>query len=239
MTSTTIIANDLSLSPDLESTDWVDKHFLHRGYGVEFEMEAQWIRQQLPTDATRIADIGCGIGALFDVIGQSRAMGVDYSGDGLTHTRRQYPTVPLYCAHAESLPFADGSLDAITLQHVVEHLDPYDKSIKEWYRAIKPGGLLIVLTPNAEFCDPSVYEDSSHVHIFDRKDLRRAVQQNGFEVVEIRTLGLPWFRQYRTLPMGWRLRRFVTTNARFLSNLPWCRWKGQTLCCVARKPESS
>lgn len=239
MSTTTIIANDMSISSDPVKTDWVDKHFLHRGYGVEFEMEAQWIRHQLPNDATCIADIGCGIGALFDVIGRSRVVGVDYFDDGLTHTRKRYPDVPLYCAQAESLPFADGSLDAITLQHVVEHLDRYDLAIKEWYRALKPGGKLILLTPNALFCDPTVYQDASHVHIFDHQDMRRTIQQNGFEVVELRTLGLPWFRRYQTIPMGWRLRRFVTKNARSLSNLPLCRWKGQTLCCVARRPEAS
>lgn len=238
MSTTAIIANDISLSSDPAKTDWVDRHFLHRGCGVEFEMEVQWIRQQLPSRATCIADIGCGIGALFDVIGRSRVVGVDYCNDGLTHTRRRYPEIPLYCAYAESLPFADGSLDAITLQHVIEHIEPSKNALREWFRVLKPGGRLIMLTPNAHFCDPSVFEDTSHVHIFDHHDLHQAVTQRGFEMIELRTLGLPWFRHYHTIPMGWRLRRFVTRQARLLSNLPLCRWKGQTLCCVARRPET-
>jgi len=228
---------DASGNPPVQAaTDLVEKHFFHRGYGLEFEMEARWVRSCLPSGRARIADVGCGIGALFDVIGASRVLGVDYSRDGLIHTQRRHPVVPLFCARTESLPFSDRSLDALTLQHVVEHVHQVEQAVREWFRVLRPGGLLVVLTPNVQFCDPTVFEDHSHVRLFDHQDLRNMMQQNGFDILDLRTLGLSWLRQYQHIPSGWRLRRFIMRYACWLSMIPFCRWKGQTLCCAARRP---
>lgn len=217
-------------------TDWVDRHFLHRGYGLEFEMEVRWIQKHLPAGDARIADIGCGIGALFDVIGKNRALGIDYSYEGLNHTHRRYASVPLFCAQAETLPFTDQSLDAFTVQHVIEHLHPYEQAVSEWFRVLKPGGILLVLTPNDQFSDPSVFQDESHVHIFNQKDLCRVMQQSGFSMIDRRSLGLPWFRNYVNIPGWWRLRRMITGFASWFSMIPFCKWRGQTLCIAARRP---
>jgi ubiquinone/menaquinone biosynthesis C-methylase UbiE len=45
-----------------------------------------------------------------------------------------------YIASAESLPFSDESIDVIVSQETIEHVrDPF-KSLKEFYRVLKPGG---------------------------------------------------------------------------------------------------
>jgi SAM-dependent methyltransferase len=46
------------------------------------------------------------------------------------------------------LPFADSSLDLITCRMVVEHLDQPKKAFAEIARALRPGGAVIVITPN-------------------------------------------------------------------------------------------
>lgn len=224
--------------PDEETTQagLVEAHFAHRGRGIEFDMEVAWVRRHVPAGRGPIVDIGCGIGGLFDTLGRKRAVGVDLNAAGLTGTRERFTSVPLLCGKAEALPFADGVLDAITSQHVVEHLADYGGACREWYRALRPGGVLLTLTPNARFCDPSVYHDDTHVHIFSPDDLPRVLGEAGFDVIDLRTLGLPWFRRHDRIPGGWRLRRFVIQHARRLSTFEPVRWKGQTLCCAARKP---
>jgi len=214
----------------------ISRHFLRRGHGAEFEMEADWVRAHLPPGAGRVVDLGCGIGSLFDAIGTSRAIGVDHQPSGLPHTRSRFPLVPLVCGGAERLPFADASLDGLTLQHVVEHLAETRRVFRELHRVLRPGGVLLLLTPNAEFCDPSVFEDPTHVHIFNRRDLPNGLRDVGFDIVNLRTIGLPWFRGYGSVPSAWRLRRFVTQHAIALSMVPPWRWSGQTLCCAARRP---
>ncbi len=224
-------------APSAASTfNGVHGHFLNRGRGLEFDMEARWVREHLRSAGGKVLDLGCGIGALVPSIGLERAIGVDYCGDGLVHTRARFPNVPLTCAAAEQLPFADASFSAITLQHVVEHITATGSSAAEWCRVLKPKGTLLVLTPNASFSDPCVFDDPTHVQLFDRHDLPGLLKSVGFEIVDLRTIGLPWFRRYGRIPSGWRLRRFVTRNARSLSAFGPLRWKGQTLCCVARRP---
>ncbi len=219
----------------LPAEERIRKHFLNRGHGGEFEMEAAWIQAFMPSEVGTVLDVGCGNGALFETIGADRVLGVDYCRDGLSHTRQRFPTVPLLCADACNLPFAISSVDVVVAQHVIEHLPSRDAACREWCRVLKPEGVLLVLTPNALFCDPSVYRDDSHVHIFEERGLRAVLEGVGLVVQDVRTLGLPWFRSYHRVPSGWRVRRFVTQNARVLSGVaPW-RWKGQTLCCAARK----
>lgn len=228
-----ICAGELSTPVDDET---ISRHFLRRGHGLEFEMEADWVRVHLPSGNGRIVDLGCGNGSLFDTIGTPRAVGLDYHASGLKHTRARFPKVPLLCASAERLPFADASLDGLILQHVVEHLAEAAAACREFYRVLRTGGVLLLLTPNTGFCDHSVFEDSTHVHIFDCRDLSDILVNAGFSIVDLRTLGLPWFRAYRAIPSGWRLRRWVTKHAVALSTLPRWRWRGQTLCCAARRP---
>lgn len=237
LTTATTAESDRFVHPTggLPAEERIRKHFLNRGHGVEFEMEAAWVQAFVPSEVGLVLDVGCGNGMLFETIGAERVLGVDYCHDGLTHTRHRFPSVPLFCADAGNLPFAGSSVGVVVAQHVIEHLPSREAACREWCRVLKPKGVLLVLTPNASFCDPSVYHDDSHVHIYDESGLRAVLERAGLVVHDLRTLGLPWFRSYHRVPSGWRVRRFVTRNARTLSSVsPW-RWKGQTLCCAARK----
>lgn len=57
--------------------------------------------------------------------------------------------VDLVC-DAAKLPLEDNSVDFIYAGHLVEHYypDTLPAAIKEWYRVLKPGGKLAVLTPD-------------------------------------------------------------------------------------------
>jgi len=219
----------------VDRRDAVALHFLHRGHGLEFEMEARWIRSQLPPNCKRIADVGCGNGALFPWLGTGEVVGFDFAPEGLQHTRQRFPQVPLVAGCAEHLPAGANSFDAIVMQHVVEHLGDVELAARGWLRVLRAGGRLIVVTPNADFVDPSVYDDPTHTHIFTQAQLRDVLEGAGFEVCEVRTLGLPFFRNHAQLPGGWRLRRGLISRARLLSRIPGLSGAGQSLCCVARR----
>ncbi len=218
--------------------DLVTRHFTGRGQGLEFEMEASWLLRRVPRNNAHVLDLGCGIGAILRRLSGCHAIGLDINVDGLVETRRVIQDVPLACAAAESLPLANESMDALMTQHVIEHLTDGAAACAEWFRVLKPGGIAVLLTPNRRFVDPSVFDDETHVHIFDGDDLASTLHRAGFIVEETRTLGLPWFRRYQGRRGAWRLRRRVTRHAEALSGLPTLRWKGQTLCCVARRPSA-
>ncbi len=218
--------------------DLVQRHFTGRGFGVEFEMEANWVRRHLRGRRGAFVEVGCGIGALLGSLDTRGAIGVDHNAEGLACTSERLAGVPLICASADRLPFSRESLDAIAAQHLIEHLSACETACEEWFRALKPGGVLLLLTPNRLFCDLSVFDDDTHVELFDHKTLGDILARAGFEIMDMRSLGLPWFRKYHGIPSGWRLRRAVTRHAETLSRLGGWRWKGQTLACIARRPTS-
>lgn len=217
----------------LEAGTAIDRHFARRGQGEEFEMEARWIVRTLPAAATRILDIGCGNGALISIVGLSRVVGLDFVYAGLRRTQCRFPESRLACGDGAALPFEDRSFDAITAQHVIEHLPDADSACREWRRVLRPGGQLVVVTPNGHFREPSIFDDPTHVQIFNGPRLQSTLQRNGFTVRSVCSLGLPWFGKYQYLPGGWRMRRAILRNAESIARIPGLRWSGQSLCCAA------
>jgi len=223
--------------PASASDDRVDLHFLRRGRGIEFEMEVRWVERHIPAGVDRVVEIGCGNGRLLERLGPRRVIGVDLCADGLSRTRVALPGACLICCPGDQIPMDDGSANVVIAQHLLEHLIDHRAALAEWFRLLAPGGLLLLLTPNRDFADPRIFDDPTHVHLFDRRDLERAVGSSGFSLLEMRTLGLPWFRTIK-LRSVWRLRRFLIEWAVGVSGMPFWRWKGQTLCCAACKPSS-
>ena len=54
------------------------------------------------------------------------------------------------CGEAGDLPFADGTFDLVTANMVVEHLSEPEVQFREVSRILRPGGRLLIHTPNAE-----------------------------------------------------------------------------------------
>jgi len=52
------------------------------------------------------------------------------------------------CGTVYSLPFKDGSYDTCLISEVLEHLQRPTEALKEVARVLRPGGVLIVTTPN-------------------------------------------------------------------------------------------
>ena len=48
----------------------------------------------------------------------------------------------------DKLPYAEGEFDLVTCSEVIEHLENYRALIREAHRVLKPGGLLVLTTPN-------------------------------------------------------------------------------------------
>ncbi len=53
-----------------------------------------------------------------------------------------------YYGHATSLPFHDHSLDYVIASHVLEHVANPIAALAEWYRVLRPGGIIYLVVPN-------------------------------------------------------------------------------------------
>ena len=58
------------------------------------------------------------------------------------------------CGDARRLPFADGAFDAVTLFDVLEHIPDDDAAAHEALRVTRPGGVVLVSTPNINWHYP-------------------------------------------------------------------------------------
>lgn len=56
-----------------------------------------------------------------------------------------------YYGHACALPFHDHSLDYVLASHVLEHVANPVAALAEWYRVVRPGGLLYLVVPDRRF----------------------------------------------------------------------------------------
>lgn len=62
------------------------------------------------------------------------------TAEGQRRARARHVTIQAHVCDAHTLPFADGSFDAVTLQYASRHLEIV-RAFKEIYRVLKPGGI--------------------------------------------------------------------------------------------------
>lgn len=93
-------------------------------------------------------DVGSGHGDLINLLRERYAIAstaCDY-----TDTLMQLNDVPVKVANlnVDKLPFADNSFNIVTCTEVIEHLEHYRETIREMHRVLRPGGALVLTTPN-------------------------------------------------------------------------------------------
>jgi len=130
----------------------------------------------------RILDVGCGTGANLLMLSQfGEAEGVDISEDALAFCReRGLANVKL--GAAEKLPYDDGTFDLVTALDVVEHLDDDLGGLSEMRRVLRPGGRVLLFVPTFMFLWGVQDDVSNHRRRYRLPELRRVLEQAGFEV---------------------------------------------------------
>ncbi len=108
------------------------------------ELVADILEKHLPLAGATLLDAGCGSGAIATALARrsARVIAVDIAGeqpsDETIHWRRQ---------PVETLEL-NGVCDAVILWDVLEHLGDPAAGVMALARALKPGGLLLLATPN-------------------------------------------------------------------------------------------
>lgn len=165
-------------------------------------------------EGKNVLDVGCAAGGLsraiaemgfnvhaIDVLEESIKIAKEFNSiEGKTH----YEVRDLL-----KNPFPENSFDCVTFLETIEHVENPATYIKEFYRILKPGGFLILSTPNATSLKNIIYALShrrkskrstvakeiaveprsvgtqlEHIYNWDFPTLIRLVDRCGFEYVE-------------------------------------------------------
>lgn len=106
----------------------------------------------LPKPDMRLLDLGCGVGLFLAWLAQQvpgKYYGIDLSLNSLNNARKLNRALELTVGDAESLPYKDESFDRISCNGAAHHLLDLRSALREMYRVLAPGGILVLHEPAA------------------------------------------------------------------------------------------
>lgn len=139
------LARMWALRNSLESADYDDRAFNSR-----IPIQRFWQRRRYAIvlgmlgHADAVLDVGCGSSKILEAL--PHAVGLDLNFKPLRFRRQTNPLVVNGDVH--HLPFPDGTFGAVICSEMLEHV-PFDARIfTELSRVLRPGGVLVVGTPD-------------------------------------------------------------------------------------------
>ena len=131
------------------------RHLFLRAYGDE--VNRVLLERWLPKGAGRVLKtdlfeeaVGPGLAGLLGERFQ-RVDGIDVSHAVTEEAARRHPEINVECSDVRTLPYADGTFDAIVSTSTLDHFDTVaeiSKALEELRRVLAPGGTLVVSLDN-------------------------------------------------------------------------------------------
>ena len=131
----------------------------------------------------RVLDAACGegYGSALLASAASSVEGVDISEQAVAHACNRYPAQNLEFRVSDclDLPYADGEFDCIVSFETLEHLEDQAGLLKEFRRVLKPGGFLMLSSPDkAVYTDRQQNRNEYHVRELYRDELEALLGQH-------------------------------------------------------------
>jgi ubiquinone/menaquinone biosynthesis C-methylase UbiE len=174
-------------------------------------------------------DLGCGSGELTlftsKLVNPVEIHGIEVSDS----SREQALKFNICCKSSDlnqNMPYPDKSFDLVSAFEIIEHLWNKDGFLKECYRVLRPGGYLIITTPNLlAFLSrffvlfgylPLHYDLSleyeletrpfqrstqlyGHISLYSMKTLKRHIESEGFQIASVDGLSSLYVKRFKFL----------------------------------------
>lgn len=190
------------------------QHMTRNEADMSFKMRARTIFEYVdPQDDMLILDLPCGRGFylnMFRYVSKCRLIGADLDWDVIRKAKRNVghlADIDIQRVNIYKMPYPDHTFDAVILSEVLEHLDDDITALKEAYRVLKPGGVVAITVPHANYpylWDPinktletlfnyhirhGVFAGiwANHVRLYTPRQLNDAVSRAGFRIEDERS----------------------------------------------------
>jgi len=203
----------------------------------------------------RLLDVGCATGDFLARMRQNgswQVTGLEMNEAAATQGSHHYG-LEIRTGSVDEVEFAPRSFDVVTLWDVIEHLPQPKASLKRIANWLRPGGWVVVRTPDAGSLYARAFgrywaglDAPRHLVVFDRSSLNRLAAESGFEVKRVWTLSgshaltvlsLRYWLRARGHSLGWSrllgnpLAQVVTSPAFWLID----RLSGALVTMTARR----
>ena len=147
------------------------------------------------TGPGRLLDVGCATGVFLDEARQAgwHGVGLDLMPQATELARSRF-AVDARMGGLEEMCFRSGEFDVVSLFQVIEHVVGPADLAAEVARVLKPGGLLLVTTPDRRGFMARMmgrrwfeYYNEEHVTFFTGGSLRQLLSGAGFNIIRMST----------------------------------------------------
>lgn len=148
----------------------------------------------------RVLDVGCSSGYLSEPLSQrdNTLVGIELDPEAAREAERFCESVLVGDLETMELPLEPASFDVVLCGDVIEHLRDPDAALARLRPFLKPGGRLVVSTPNIanwvmrlsllagrwRYTDRG-FLDRTHAHLFTRSTLVETIERAGYRVLRI------------------------------------------------------
>jgi len=181
---------------------------------------------QRPPQEIHLLDVGCSTGAFITV---ARRMGFIAEGvEPAPQAARsaQAAGLRVHQGLLEEIAFPDQAFDVVTMFEVIEHVREMTPLFRECHRILRPEGLLVIGTGNAESWAASfmasrweyfhIERHGGHVSFFNPLSIRLLAERSGFQIDSLKTRSMRFYEKGDVHPIVYRLAKIASE----LLNLP-------------------
>ena len=142
----------------------------------------------------RLLEVGCGSGAMLNRMQERgwRVEGIDFDSAAVTQARDLGLQVRV--GDILKMDLTSGTYDVVVMSHVIEHVPDPQSLLHECWRLLRPGGRLVVVTPNNRALSRRLFgrywmplDPPRHLALFTVSALKRLSEDAGFGVETLRT----------------------------------------------------
>lgn len=169
----------LPLTGERTAPDIPDENYWFRRHVVAYRFAARLVAGR------RVLDAGCGEGYGTELLASSArtVTGIDLEHPVLARAGARYGSTRFALGNLVGLPFASASFDAVVSLQVIEHLHSPVDFLAECRRVVRPGGLLVLATPNRlTFTPEGAVRNLFHTVEFSPPELRATLARSFSEV---------------------------------------------------------